>query len=106
MERTFTTEITMLPASASAGKIQFMNKEQVFIPDDLQLKKSFSEATEISLFVWFPQNGMSSVSPTKLSKIYRKIGVWKISEAVQVDLNTVLGKYKSETMDLKHGLVG
>lgn len=55
--------------------------------------------------MWFPPNGLSSVSPTKLSKIYRKTGVRKISESVKLDPSQ-LGNCKLEKMDLTRGLVG
>ncbi|KAL6955023.1 hypothetical protein U1Q18_041630 [Sarracenia purpurea var. burkii] len=84
-EKTIRKGLTMLPATTPSGTIQLAARDEVFIPDDLQLKKSFMEASDRPLFVWFPQNGSSSL--TKLYEIYRSIGVQKISEAVEFSVN-------------------
>ncbi|KAL6955021.1 hypothetical protein U1Q18_041628 [Sarracenia purpurea var. burkii] len=84
-EKTIRKGLTMLPATTPSGTIQLAVRDEVFIPDDLQLKKSFMEASDRPLFVWFPQNGSSSL--TKLYEIYRSLEVQKISEAVEFSVN-------------------
>ncbi|KAE9449555.1 hypothetical protein C3L33_18541, partial [Rhododendron williamsianum] len=93
-EKTVEKAITMLPAITVAGAVQLVEKDDVFIPNDLNLKKWFGEASEKPLFVWFPQNGRSSLS--KLYEIYRSFGVRKISEAIQVSANSELEKMGTE----------
>ncbi|KAK9284835.1 hypothetical protein L1049_024014 [Liquidambar formosana] len=94
----------MVPVITMSGSVQFVAKEEVFIPNDLQLKKSFTEATGEPLFVWFPQNGLASLSTTKLHEIYKSLGVRKISEFVQLSYD--LSDCKLEKMDLKNDLIG
>ncbi|XP_058185661.1 uncharacterized protein LOC131302885 [Rhododendron vialii] len=89
-ERTVKKGLTMLPANTITGEVQLANRDEVFIPDDLKLKKLFGEASEKPLFVWFPENGLSSL--TKLYEIYRSFGVRKISEVVQFSVNSELEK--------------
>ncbi|KAH7847933.1 hypothetical protein Vadar_031793 [Vaccinium darrowii] len=93
-ERTIKKGITMLPAITTSGIIQLVDRDEVFIPDDLKLKKLFGEVTEKPLFVWFPENGFSSLA--KLYEIYRSFGVRKISEVVQLSANSGFGKVGAE----------
>ncbi|XP_058188028.1 uncharacterized protein LOC131304709 [Rhododendron vialii] len=94
LEKTIKKGITTLPAVTISGAVQLVEREEVFIPDDLNLKKLLGEASEKPLFVWFPQNVMSSLS--KLYEIYRSFGVRKISEAVQISANSELEKMGTE----------
>ena len=77
-------------------------KEELFIADDFQLKQAFTEASEKSLFAWFPP--MHSSSQAKLLEIYASLGVRKISEAVQFDLHcTMSASKKIEKTDIPIG---
>ncbi|KAG5528305.1 hypothetical protein RHGRI_029096 [Rhododendron griersonianum] len=103
-ERTVKKGITMLPAITISGVVQLANRDEVFIPDDLKLKKLFGEASEKPLFVWFPENGLSSL--TKLYEIYRSFGVRKISEVVQFSVNSELEKMGAEKSLIGRPLIG
>ncbi|KAJ0052371.1 hypothetical protein Pint_01242 [Pistacia integerrima] len=71
-----------VPVDSGSDGILLLNKQDVFIPDDLQLKDSFEQSSR-SLFVWYPQSSSPSLPRTKLLEIYRNLGVRTISESVQ-----------------------
>lgn len=100
--------IIMLPATIISSKgIQLVEKSELFIPDDLQLKKLFTSVTEKPLFVWYPQDNLSSLSRTKLSEIYASLGVPKISESIQFDPSCTLSAGREfEEVDSRNGLIG
>ncbi|PPD86168.1 hypothetical protein GOBAR_DD16901 [Gossypium barbadense] len=53
--KTLKENMTKLPATnSSTGEIYLVNKEEVFLPDDLQLKMIF-ENVEVPLFAWLPR---------------------------------------------------
>ncbi len=98
-------QVTQLPAATTSGAVQFVMKEEAFIPDDLQLERSFTEASEKPLFVWLPPS--CSSSPAKLFEIYRSLGVKKLSEAVQCDPHcTTSASKKFEKIDSRNCLIG
>ncbi|KAF6136735.1 hypothetical protein GIB67_020057 [Kingdonia uniflora] len=70
-------------SAALSGGIDFVAKDEVFIPDDLQLKKIFTEASRRPLFVWQPN--CSSVGTVKLYDVYSSLRVRRVSEAVHFD---------------------
>ncbi|KAL1810439.1 hypothetical protein ACET3Z_027429 [Daucus carota] len=78
-----------LPVYSGSSLINLVNKHDVFIADDLQLKDLFERSSLCSLFVWYPQPSMKSLPRTKLLEIYSKIGVRNISESVQQELSEV-----------------
>ncbi|KAL3526922.1 hypothetical protein ACH5RR_011578 [Cinchona calisaya] len=88
-------ELNMLPAADSSGTIKFINKELMFIADDLQLKNLFTEASERPLFVWFPESG--SLYFTNLFGIYRRLGIRRLSESVECSVDCHF--HKLEAMD-------
>ncbi|OMP11622.1 hypothetical protein CCACVL1_00391 [Corchorus capsularis] len=99
--------LTKLPATTGKSeKIYLVSKEEVFLPDDLQLKRIFENA-EVPLFTWFPsQSNLSPVTPWRLNEVYNSIGVRKISESVvqKVD-HPVFSNYKSKMFaDSRNGL--
>ena len=101
---TLKQQFTMLPAADSSGAVQFVMKEEVFIPDDLQLTRSFTEASKKPLFVWIPP--WCSSSPNKLYELYRSLGVKKISEAVQFEpLCITTASKEIEKTDSGNGLI-
>ncbi|KAG0529902.1 hypothetical protein BDA96_05G137400 [Sorghum bicolor] len=64
------------------GKIILINKENVFIPDDLLLADLFSEHPQQSLFIWYASSAVPSMSRARFNCIYGSIGVKTISKAV------------------------
>ncbi|KAE9449554.1 hypothetical protein C3L33_18542, partial [Rhododendron williamsianum] len=90
----FASQLWIPDQEGNNGKWWKERKYFIFIPDDLSLKKLLREASEKPLFVWFPQNGISSLS--KLYEIYRSFGVRKISEAIQISANSELEKMGTE----------
>ncbi|OMO57453.1 hypothetical protein COLO4_35378 [Corchorus olitorius] len=94
--------LTKLPATIGRSEeIYLVSKEEVFVPDDLQLKRIF-ENVEVPLFTWFSRQR----SPWRLDEVYNAIGVRKISESVvqKVD-HPVLSNYESEMFaDSRNGL--
>ncbi|CAK9183112.1 unnamed protein product [Ilex paraguariensis] len=77
--------MTMLPAMDISGKVMLVEKEELFIPDDMHLRMAFTEASEKPLFVWFPQNGLPALS--RIYEIYGSLGIRKISESVEFSVN-------------------
>ncbi|XP_024310272.1 uncharacterized protein LOC104584869 [Brachypodium distachyon] len=73
--------ITKFPVR-SGDHILLIDKQDVFIPDDLLLEDLFNRQAEQPLFVWYPSASSSLLSPAKLNDIYSSIGVQKISMAV------------------------
>nr|XP_017217487.1 PREDICTED: uncharacterized protein LOC108195066 [Daucus carota subsp. sativus] len=88
-EETLARRMLKLPVHSGSNAINLVNKQDVFIADDLQLKDLFEKSSFSSLFVWYPQPSMKSLPRTKLLEIYSKIGVRNISESVQHKLSAV-----------------
>ncbi|XP_044984235.1 uncharacterized protein LOC123451762 [Hordeum vulgare subsp. vulgare] len=61
------------------GKIILLQKEDVFIPDDLLLKDLFDKLPRHSIFIWYPP----SLSRARLNNLYGSIGVQAVSKAVE-----------------------
>ncbi|KAK9270006.1 hypothetical protein L1049_025579 [Liquidambar formosana] len=101
-------KLTKIPATTSTGDgIHLVNKEEVFIPDDLQLKKSFLSIDRIPLFVWFPKCGsLSSVPARRLYQIYDSLGVRKISDSVKWNVNSMLSLDQLKKVEPRIGLIG
>ncbi|KAJ0010297.1 hypothetical protein Pint_34765 [Pistacia integerrima] len=74
--------LVKVPVDSGSDRILLLNKQDVFIPDDLQLKDSFEQSSR-SLFVWYPQSSSPSLPRTELLEIYWNLGVRTISESVQ-----------------------
>ncbi|XP_024013474.1 uncharacterized protein LOC18021535 [Eutrema salsugineum] len=85
-EKFLSESLTRLPVnspdcSSSSGGILLSSKSDVFIADDLLLKDLFIDSP---VFVWYPTPSSSALSQTKLTPIYRMIGVQEISKCVEV----------------------
>ncbi|XP_045819973.1 uncharacterized protein LOC123913312 [Trifolium pratense] len=78
-EKKFAESLMKLPATSGNNKIFLVDKEDVFIPDNLQMKKLFERE---KVFVWYPQHNMTPLSKCRLSEIYRKTGAKNISESL------------------------
>ncbi|KAL5717412.1 hypothetical protein ACHQM5_010417 [Ranunculus cassubicifolius] len=76
-------EMMKLPVNRDADVIQLVNKQDVFIPDDLLLVDLFEKSFPDPIFVWYPQRSLISIPRTKLNDIYRSTGVRPISESVK-----------------------
>ncbi|CAL4892313.1 unnamed protein product [Urochloa decumbens] len=85
--------ITKVPV-CSGDQILLLEKQDVFIPDDLILEDLFKKQAQQPLFVWYPSASLPCLSPAKLNDIYSGIGVQKISKAVARD--------ESEHMKIEH----
>ncbi|KAK1294133.1 hypothetical protein QJS10_CPA16g00876 [Acorus calamus] len=51
----------------------------------MQLKDVFNKANLRSVFVWYPQPSLASVTRTKLYQIYASVGVRTISKSVKIE---------------------
>lgn len=79
---TLRQKLTKLPSTKSTSEKKYLtNRTEVFLADDLQLKKNFLRYDEAPLFVWFPTT--NGLSPRRLYEIYESLGVKKVSESVQ-----------------------
>ncbi|KAK1270412.1 hypothetical protein QJS04_geneDACA020885 [Acorus gramineus] len=85
-EKLLFENIKKLPViSTASGGIALSDKDDVFIPDDMQLKDAFDKANFRSVFVWYPQPSLASVTRTKLYQIYASVGVRTISKSVKIE---------------------
>ncbi|XP_022681020.1 uncharacterized protein LOC101763778 [Setaria italica] len=73
--------ITKVPV-CSGDQILLLEKQDVFILDDLLLEDLFKKQAQQPLFVWYPSASLPCLSPTKLNDIYSSIGIQNISKAV------------------------
>lgn len=75
--------VTKIPAvSDKSGDIHLINKQDVFLPDDLLLKDLLETSSPRALFVWCPRRNLPGFPRARLLDIYAKIGVRTISESV------------------------
>ncbi|XP_038709038.1 uncharacterized protein LOC120003946 [Tripterygium wilfordii] len=82
-EETLVDSLSKLPAISGSDGAILVDKRDIFIADDLQLKDLFQDNSPQPIFVWYPQPSLPSLPRTKLFEVYRKIGVRTLSEAVQ-----------------------
>ncbi|PRQ46163.1 putative histidine kinase-like ATPase domain-containing protein [Rosa chinensis] len=108
VEETLRQKLTKLPATKStAEEIYLINRTEVFLADDLQLKKTFLSYDEAPLFVWFPtSNCLSSVPPRRLYAIYESLGVRKVSKSFVCKPHTILLLEELDKIDAQDGLIG
>nr|DAD22702.1 TPA_asm: hypothetical protein HUJ06_024165 [Nelumbo nucifera] len=109
MGKLLSNSLSKLPVDTGTGEILLVGKQDVFIPDDLQLKDLFEKASLHPLFVWYPQRGLHSICRSKLFGIYGTIGVQTISGAVKMDQSFKLEcaepqKVKSNEKHIEKGL--
>ncbi|KAK9117633.1 hypothetical protein Sjap_016580 [Stephania japonica] len=81
-QKLLSESITKLPVCADSGTVLLIDKDNVFIPDDLLLKHLFEGSSADPLFVWYPRRSSSSLPWTKLHGIYSDIGIQSISASV------------------------
>ncbi|CAB4280436.1 unnamed protein product [Prunus armeniaca] len=82
-EKALSEALVKVPVTSGSDEIFLLNKCDVFLPDDLQLKDLFEKSSTHPLFVWYPQPSLPDLPRTTLLEMYRKIGVRAISESVQ-----------------------
>ncbi|CAK8560112.1 unnamed protein product [Lathyrus sativus] len=78
-EKKLSERLVKLPVTTGSKEIFLQDKEDVFIPDNLHLKRLFEQD---KIFVWYPQQNFGPSSIAKLYDIYRKIGARNISESL------------------------
>ncbi|KAH8486640.1 hypothetical protein H0E87_025595 [Populus deltoides] len=83
VETTLADGIMKLPVLSGCGEILLLDKNDVFVADDLLLKELFEKLSPRPVLVWYPQPSLPSLPRSKLLEIYRKIGVRTISESAQ-----------------------
>ncbi|KAJ1427869.1 Histidine kinase/HSP90-like ATPase superfamily [Sesbania bispinosa] len=107
MEKKLSDSVMKLPVTSGDNEIFLLDKEDVFIPDNLHLKKLFEQE---KIFVWCPQQNLSPLSRCKLFDIYKKIGARNISEYLCKEESSILNGvelkqvYPNDIFNLK-GLV-
>ncbi|KAL5791559.1 hypothetical protein ACOSP7_000153 [Xanthoceras sorbifolium] len=75
--------LVKLPVDSGSDGILLIDRRDVFIADDLQLKDAFEKSSCPSIFVWYPQPSLPALPRTKLLEIFSEVGVRTISESVQ-----------------------
>ncbi|XP_077228632.1 uncharacterized protein LOC143861623 [Tasmannia lanceolata] len=104
----FGRKITKLPTNNHVcGEVQLVNKENVFIPDVLQMMDMFSRSCKEPLFVWYPQPSLPSLPLCELYKTYKILGVRNISEAVTEDsLDSTFMNSNFKKLESRGGMIG
>ncbi|XP_057425381.1 uncharacterized protein LOC130718771 [Lotus japonicus] len=95
-EKKLSESLKKLPAASGNNEIFLLDKEDVFIPDNLHLKKIFEDET---VFAWYPQQNLAPSLRCKLFDIYRKIGVRNISESLQKEESSFLNEVELQQVD-------
>ncbi|XP_077227223.1 uncharacterized protein LOC143860448 isoform X2 [Tasmannia lanceolata] len=105
-EKLLTDSMKKLPVGSASGEILLLDKQDVFIPDDLQLKDLFEKASPEPIFVWYPEPSPPSMSQSKLYDIYRSIGVKTISEVVKKDDSPILNDLEFKNVNQSGAYIG
>ncbi|KAF4379461.1 hypothetical protein G4B88_024446 [Cannabis sativa] len=99
----FKQHFTKLSATTGLDdEIHLVDKENVFIPDDLRLKSIF-ESVSLPLFVWFPNVGTLSSSSWLLKTIYCSLGVKNLTDSVK--LGSIFAGDTPKKLIPKNGLI-
>ncbi|KAB5525185.1 hypothetical protein DKX38_022934 [Salix brachista] len=99
VERTLADGLMKLPVHSGRGEILLLDKNDVFVADDLLLKELFENHSPRPVLVWYPQPGMPSLPRSKLLEIYRKIGVRTISESAQKEELSLADRVKLKPLN-------
>ncbi|XP_058103015.1 uncharacterized protein LOC131246676 isoform X3 [Magnolia sinica] len=105
LEKLLLSSILKVPVKMASEGIHLVDKRDAFIPDDLQLKDIFEEASQEPIFVWYPQSSWPSLSRDKLNKIYSSIGVRTISESVIKDEDSASNMPEFKKLDKKYEML-
>ncbi|XP_058745312.1 uncharacterized protein LOC131618061 [Vicia villosa] len=94
-EKKLAVSLKKLPTTSGNNDILLADKEDVFIPDNLHMKKLFESE---KVFVWYPKHNMTPLFKSKLSDIYRKVGARNISESLSKEESSVV----NDDVELEH----
>jgi sacsin len=92
-------KLIKLPVTTGSNEVFLLDKEDVFIPDNLHLKKLFEQE---KIFVWYPQQNFDPLSISKIYDIYRKIGARNISESLCKVESSVANDNAVELVQVDH----
>ncbi|KAE8727113.1 DNA binding,ATP binding, putative isoform 2 [Hibiscus syriacus] len=82
-EKMLSESLEKVPVDSGSDGIMLLDKNDVFIGDDLQLKDLFVQSSSRPLFVWYPQPSLPHLPQTMLFELYKNVGVRVISKSVQ-----------------------
>lgn len=100
-------ELVKIPVNSGSDGIVLLNKRDVFVADDLQLKELFDQKyPSHPIFVWYPQPSLPSLPRTKLLEIFQKIGVRTISESVRKEELSIAKGVQNERVIPRDVLIG
>lgn len=94
-EKKLTDCLVKLPVISGNNEIFLLDKNDVFIPDNLHLKKLFEHQ---KVFVWCPQN-LAPLTKCELFDIYRKIGARNISESICMEESSLINGVELKQVD-------
>ncbi|CAJ1949708.1 unnamed protein product [Sphenostylis stenocarpa] len=94
-EKKLAKSLVKLPATSGNNEIVLLDKNDVFIPDNLHLKKLFGQE---KVFVWYPQN-LAPLTRCELFDIYRKVGARNISESICMEEPSLLDGVELKQVD-------
>ena len=95
-EKKLAESLMKLPATSGNNKIYLVDKKDVFIPDNLHMKKLFERE---KVFVWYPKHNITPLFKYELYDIYRKIGARNISESLCKEESTLVNDVKLKHVD-------
>ncbi|XP_045792699.1 uncharacterized protein LOC123887421 [Trifolium pratense] len=101
-EKKLSERLIKLPVTTGSNEIFLLDKEDVFIPDNLHLKKLFEQE---NFFVWYPQQNFGPLSISKIYDIYRKIGARNISESLCMEESSVVDDDGVELVQVDHNSI-
>jgi len=105
-ENVLTKTIAKVPAMSLDKGILLLSKENVFIPDNLWLKKMFMNLGDSPLFVWFPKSSAISCLPAvKFCEVYYALGVRKLSDCVRCSVSIMQPSGQQDKVDSKEKLI-
>ncbi|CAL0313580.1 unnamed protein product [Lupinus luteus] len=95
-EKILSDSLKKLPATSGNNEIFLLNKEDVFIGDNLHLMKLFEGE---KVFVWFPKQNFAPLDRCKLFDIYRKVGARNFSESLSKEESSFTNSVDLNEMD-------
>ncbi|KAI4317520.1 hypothetical protein L6164_025382 [Bauhinia variegata] len=102
-EKKLADRLMKLPVPSGPNEILLLNKDDVFIADNLSLKTLFEDE---NVFIWYPQQSLPSLPRSELLDIYRKIGVRNISESVSKEETSLLVGFQLRRLDPRDSVIG
>ncbi|XP_062115851.1 uncharacterized protein LOC133829994 [Humulus lupulus] len=105
-EKDLRDKLEKVPVNSCSNSIVLVDKHDVFVADDLQLKYLFEQSSSHPIFVWYPQPSMPSLPRTKLLEVFQKIGVRTISESVKKEEVSIAKGAENEQVIPRDALIG